>query len=291
MKFAKKLLATLAAVLTLSTVPFTGCTDTVNYEVYDNAQYYQVGSASISATQVRELDVDWIGGSIEIVQSENEEVQVIEESNFELDSERMHYRLEGDVLKVKYCESGLRSTIDSQKKNLRIALPANISVEIECVDAVVTAVGERLNVKDFSWESVSGNFTAEIIECQEVLDLETVSGKMLIGELFAPKLSVESVSGAFSVTKLSAVNLEADTVSSKMEFGLQQALTADVESTSGEIIFTMLGEWGTTLRYKTVSGAFHCEKEYTKVDKLYQIGTGTACSLQVSTTSADLRIK
>ncbi len=290
----KRFFKWLAAMTTLFVMPIAamgGCTDTVSYEAYDNAELYAVGAASFSTAEVQELDIDWIGGRIEIIQAETESVQVVEDTGLEQEAERMHYYRDGQVLKVKYCESGLRSTIDTQKKNLRVSVPASVVIEIECVDAVVSVEEEHLTVQEFSLEGVSGSFNAQILDCQGEMEIETVSGKILIGELSAKKLSVESVSGDFSVTKLTAASLEADTVSGTMQFGLQQPITAEIRSTSGDTTFVFLETWGTTVQYSTISGEFHSEKAFEKTGKTYQIGEGTACVLKVNTTSGDLYIE
>ncbi len=290
MKKALKWFSALAAsVLAFATMGLSGCDEVQTYEQYANASLYSVGSASFAATEVRKVEVDWTGGSIEISQS-SDTVAVVEDEGIVGDNERMHYYLDGDVLKVKYCKSGYKGDIRSENKNLRIALPVNTSLDVDSVGAVVTLGAVEL--PKFSLTSVSGNLTAERIVCQET-ELELVSGKAMIGELSTKSLSVETVSGSVSVTRLKADFLDAESTSARLSFGLQKAVSAEVNSVSGDVIFGLEQGLGATVRMETATGKFFCEKEYLQTGARYDVlGDENAlkCSLDVDVFSGNLYI-
>ena len=292
----KKLIKKLALITTIfaaSLFILPACsTNVIRYEKYANADLYTVGSASISASEVNKIEIDWVNGNVEIEQTSSNTLQVIEEKSAESEKERMRYYLDGNVLKVKYCESGLRGDINVQNKNLRVELPAGIALDIDCVAASVT-IGV-MEVKELSLESVSGSVTAERIVCDEA-EFETVSGKISVGELIGKSLSIDSVSGDVSLTRLSVGALEAETVSGNLSFCVQQALTAEVESTSGNVTFTLGNGLGATVRLETATGKFNTEKKHGKTGSRYDVygadGASTECMIEVDVFSGNVYIK
>lgn len=290
----KKIRAIVSSLITLcatGVLALAGCTNVVRYDKYANADLYTVGSASISAEKVQSVEIDWVNGNIEVEQTASQTLQVIEEKSSEKDAERMRYYLDGNVLKVKYCESGLRGNINTQNKNIRVEIPAGLSLEIDSVGAGIT-VGV-LDVVNLSIESVSGNITAERIVSGEA-EIETVSGKVSIGELIAPFVSLDSVSGSVSITRLSVDSLEAETVSGGLSFGVQKALTAEVESTSAEVTFILGEGLGATVRLETATGKLKTEKQFGKSGMRYDVygadGTSTECKIQIETFSGNVNI-
>ncbi len=292
-KITKIVSLTVATVCSLA-VLLTGCKDTVSYEKYSNAKSYQIGSVSFTADKIKEIDVDWIGGTVEIEQSTSGEVQIIEEEGLETDAERMHYYLDERTgeLSVKYCESGLRGTVRESNKNLRIVLPSTVSLEVDAVSAKVT-VGSVI-LKEFSIENVSGNVIAERIECVSA-EFDTVSGEVQISELVAGECSIETVSGNVSVAKTNAKALEFDSVSGELRFGLTTACNVDIESTSGNVTLLLNEGLGASIRFKSVSGEFKTEKEYARANGRYDIfasdGVTTDCKIDFEGASADLIIE
>ena len=297
MKRTIKIFSAITALVATGLLALSGCTaNVVSYEKYANADLYTVGSASIAATDVKKIEIDWVGGSIEIEQTTSPTLQVIEEVDARessgKESERMRYYLDGDVLKVKYCESGLRGNINTQNKELRVEIPAGISLDVDSVSAGVTL--GVIESTDLSVESVSGNISAERIVCDNA-EIETVSGKIIIGELLGNSLSLESVSGECSITRLSVNALDAETVSGDLAFGVQKALTAEIESTSADITFNLGAGLGATLRLETATGKFNTEKEYGKTGSRYDVygadGTSTDCLFEVDVFSGNVYIQ
>ena len=291
MKKIRKMSITLSVIMVMGLLTLTGC-GVNRYDKYANADLYTVGSASISAETVKEIEIDWVSGSIEVEQTTSQTLQIIEEKSSEEDAERMRYYLDGNVLKVKYCQSGFRGSINAEKKNLRVEIPVGMSLDIDSVSAGVTM--GVLEVGRLSVESVSGNITAERIVSAGV-EMETIDGKVSIGELIAPVLSVESVSGNLSITRLSVDSLDAEAVSGDMSFGVQKALTAEVESTSGDVTFTLGEGLGASIRLETATGKLKTEKEYAKAGSRYDIfgadGTSTECKIQIETFSGNVNIR
>ncbi len=273
----------------LTAAGVVGCKKSAAHEKYANAELYSIGSATYRAEAVQKLELDWAGGSVEIEQSTAGELQVVEESAPTENAERMHYYLDGNVLLVKYCESGYKGKIREEEKNLRILLPAGTALDIDGGNTVVTSVG-TLETPKLSWESADGNFTAEQVVCDEA-EVETASGKVSVGELKANKFSVETASGDISVTKLSVDSLEADSASGKLYFGLEAPLHAEVETASGNATFALKEGLGASVRFDTASGEFKTEKDYKKEEIRYVFEGAEVCNLNVKTFSGDLTVE
>lgn len=292
MKKVRAIVAALAAVFTMGLVASTGCGNLVSYDRYENAELYSVGTASVSAESVEKIEIDWVGGGIEVEQTASKTLQVIEERSSEKDAERMHYYLDGKVLKIKYCESGLRGTVNERNKNLFVEIPAGISLEIDSVSAGITM--GVLNVNALSIESVSGNVTAERIVSEET-EVETVSGKVSVGELITSKLSLDGVSGGVEITRLSTDFLEMEMVSGDVSLGVQKALSAEIESVSADVTITLREGLGATIEMKTTSGKFSTKKEFGETGSRYDVfgedGVSVDCSFKIETTSGDVIVR
>ena len=292
MKRLKRIALVLVTVTTMGLMALTGCTKMTSYEKYTNADLYSVGSVNMSAEAVKKVDIDWINGSIEVAQSTTQTLKIVEEKSPENAEERMRYYVDGSTLKVKYCQSGLRRNIDAQNKNLRVEIPAGLSLEIDTVSAGVT-IGV-LESTSLSIESESGNITAERIVGKDV-EIETGNGKVSVGELIASAVSFDSSSGEVSVARLSGDFLDAETISGALSFGVQKAVRAEVESTSGDVTFTLGEGLGATVKLETATGKLKTDKQYAKTGTRYDIfgadGSSTECNIEIDVFSGDVYIR
>ncbi len=280
-----------ALALVLGAGVFTGCASVIKYEKYADANLYVVGGASFDANEITKVEIDWLGGSVEIDQSADT-VEIAEDKGSEKEEERMRYYLDDTVLKIKYCQSGLRANIAEQYKHLQVSVPKGVDLEVDCTSAKVE-VGV-LEVRNFSVESVSGNVEIERVECNEA-SVETVSGKVSVASLKAVELEVETTSGAVSVAELNADWLSAETTSGDLSFGLQKAIRSKeaLESSSGDITFILAGDLSATIRLDTASGKLTSDKPFTKDGLRYQFGASSAegCNIEIETFSANVIVK
>ena len=238
-----------AAVL-VATTGFGGCTTMGRYEKYDNADLYQNGNFTYAAADIKEVEIDWVLGSVEIVQSDAAELSVSEESIKDVDKQ-LHYYLEGTTLKIKFCKSGLRTNIEEKYKNLRVEIPSSVYLEIDSVSAPIT-IGEA-TLSGLSVETVSGDLIAEKINTPAI-EIETVSGELSIGLTEKSNVEIETVSGDMVISLLNnrGATIVFDEVSGKFlterEYGkagkkrydiLGEAqlpiCTIDIESVSGDL--------------------------------------------------------
>ncbi len=280
----------LAGLLALGCAGITGCKKLSGYENYADADLYTVGMASFTSVEVKEVEIDWIGGSIEVEQSSTTELQILEENGSAEQAERMRYYLDGDVLKIKYCAPGC-TVKKAQNKNLRVLLPVDTALDVDGVTATLTL--GVLQTTELSVSSVSGNLSAERILSSGEVEMESVSGKIGVGELIAPSFTAETVSGDVTVSRISVDSLESETVSGRLSFGFEKAAAAELVTMSGHIEVSLLSGLGATVRYETATGVFTTEKQYVKTGMRYDVfGQENAlnCSLEVDTFSGHLKI-
>ncbi|MDL2318507.1 hypothetical protein LJC74_05460, partial [Eubacteriales bacterium OttesenSCG-928-A19] len=78
---------------------------------YDNGSEYTAGSGTVGVQSIREIDVSWVAGAVEIDVYDGDTIQFSETAGRNLEPDEMlHYRVKGDKLKIQYCAStrGLR---------------------------------------------------------------------------------------------------------------------------------------------------------------------------------------
>lgn len=240
------------------------------YMRYEDKNLYTAGNAEFSATLLTEVEIDWLGGDIEIEQSADNTLRATEDGDGLAENAKMHYLLDDGVLKIKYCRSGYCGDIAEGSKHLRLEIPRGIGVEIDATTAETT-VGV-VDVNEFSFESVSGNFSAEKIVCQS-MDIETKSGQVNVGELTAAELDAESTDG-------------------DMRLGLVSSLQGEIETKSGNITLQLRQNVGLQAKFCTTSGELVTQLPYAKNDGCYTFSQGeNGGFVSVKTRSGNLHIE
>lgn len=272
----KRISAALAAVMGLSVLFGAGCSmGLYKFERYDNADLYQVGDFTYAAANVKEIEIEWVAGEIEIVQSDKETLSVYESNPSEDDDKKLHYYLDGTTLKLQYCKSDYRIQVAEENKKLYVEVPANVALDIDSVSASVKL--NDVTATAVAVETVSGNVTGNHWQCKDV-EIETVSGKVAVADVAAETIEVETVSG--------------DTA-----LGLQGATVLDLSDVSGKVSLTLLSPYGANVQYETVSGRFETDRAYdNKNDDSYVIYasdglSGMGYTIEVETVSGDLVIR
>ena len=75
---------------------------------------------------VKHLDIQWVAGPVKLRYGTGEEVSSTEKANETLSkSTAMHWWLDGDTLRLRFCESG-RGQLGHLEKTLTVTLPAGV---------------------------------------------------------------------------------------------------------------------------------------------------------------------
>lgn len=272
----KKLL--LLAAAAVCTVVLTGCfgSGTFTSFTYDHPERYSIGPGQVTQP-VKHLDIQWVAGPVKLRYGTGEEVSFTEKANETLSkSTAMHWWLDGDTLRLRFCESG-RVQLGHLEKTLTVTLPAGVileDVEISSVSGAIDA--PQLHAGEVELATTSGGVDACIYGAESVR-AATVSGTVRLetpGEL--EELSAATTSGTIDLTAERVEELSVGTVSGAVTVTARQADRGDIGTTSGSVDVTLSnadGRWeiGTvsgsvdltipedadvTVEYSTTSGSF-----------------------------------
>ena len=212
---------------------------------------FALGGASLPVDGIREIEIEWIAGEVEIECYDGSEI-VFSETSAEQLSERqtMRYLVKDGELEIRCCES---KTVQLPEKTLTVQIPASLIVdelEADVVSASLTACG--VQAREIKLESISGNICAD--------------------GLTAEKLQIDTVSGIAEILRCDvARKLKIDTVSGNAAMQLAASAT------------------GFTLKFDTVSGSVHCDVPVTTSRKSMVYGDGSL-EIEMESVSGSFKI-
>lgn len=170
---------------------------------YDDSGY-TVGDGSIPAEEIKEIDLDWVDGSVTVVACQDAYASITESSKNELtESALVRWQMSDDGrLSIKYRESSFFLGREKNKeKDLILRIPerflSDLSIRIHVVSSDVfldSVVAENVSV-----ESDSGNVAMLSAAAVRSLSVTTKSGKILVSGLVAEELDLTSQKGEIKV--------------------------------------------------------------------------------------------
>ena len=156
-----------------SSATYTFCTQA------EGAAGYVSETFSVEPARVREIEVDWLGGSVMVVLTYDDSLSFAEMAYQDVPEEqRLSYALDGDTLKIDFCRSG-HLLSSSPEKQLVLSIPRGLTLEKFEADTTAAAVNVTgLHTQTVDAETVSGGVTIHLPPSSYgfALDFETVSG-------------------------------------------------------------------------------------------------------------------
>ena len=242
-----------------SSATYTFCTQA------EGAAGYVSETFSVEPARVREIEVDWLGGSVMVVLTDDDSLSFAEMAYQDVPEEqRLSYALDGDTLKIDFCRSG-HLLSSSPEKQLVLSIPRSLTLEkfeADTTAAAVNVTGLHTQTVDISTVSGGVDLAAEAYE----IDISTTGGCAAVDADFY-QLDFSAVSGSLTLTMQRAAEVDAETVSGGVTIHLPPSsygFALDFESVSGtpEIAFNANGGNGhwtygakaSTLNIDTVSG-------------------------------------
>lgn len=257
------------------------------------------GSISYDAAAVREIELDWIAGSVTVTQAEGDEILISETSVQTLtEAQKLRCTLSGGKLQIHYCDDAKNvwrwfslGNYDIPAKHLTLALPASLNgtlseLDIDSVSADVYF--EAVGASSTEVESVSGKLRVSGLHCRE-LSLSSTSGDIIASDCSADELDVETVSGkseirgAFGKIEASGVSGRVDIVCTII------AGVIEAKTVSGNISVTLPAGAEFTANLETVSGDLTSEFPCTISGGRLITGSG-ANRYEFESVSGDVRI-
>ena len=163
-----------------------------SFNSYNEAEKYKAGDFSYDSDQIKEIDVDWIYGDINIVQGSGKNISVKETGGALEDGAKVHWYVDGTDLKIKFCASDYNGDIEANQKNITIEIPENIDLQIDTVSGDVKC-GD-ITVRDFEVDSASGSVTIEKLFGSDA-EVDSTSGDVKIGVADCREVNVDTTSG------------------------------------------------------------------------------------------------
>ena len=214
---------------------------------YENAEKYSLGNATVSG-KITALDLHWTSGKLILVTAEDgsDAVTLSETARLELTDEyRVHYWLDGEVLRVQYAASGQRAFPSNLNKTLTLTVPASLTAEkltIETSSAEVDVTG--LCAADVEISTASGAVRAEL-SGTDTVRVDTASGSAKLTLDGASSCLLSTASGSLTLVSAGKIGtLRADSSSGSVTLTLPDADRVEANSTSGEIRVTCPGSLG-----------------------------------------------
>lgn len=242
-----------------SSATYTFCTQAADAAGYVSETF------SVEPARVREIEVDWLGGSVMVVLTDDDSLSFAEMAYQDVPEEqRLSYALDGDTLKIDFCRIG-HLLSSSPEKQLVLSIPRGLTLEkfeADTTAAAVNVTGLHTQTVDISTVSGGVDLAAEAYE----IDISTTGGCAAVDADFY-QLDFSAVSGSLTLTMQRAAEVEAETTSGGVTIHLPPSsygFALDFETVSGtpEIAFDAnggdghwtYGDKASTLTVDTVSG-------------------------------------
>lgn len=242
-----------------SSATYIFCTQAADAAGYVSETFF------VEPARVREIEVDWLGGSVMVVLTDDDSLSFAEMAYQDVPEEqRLSYALDGDTLKIDFCRSG-HLLSSSPEKQLVLSIPRGLTLEKFEADTTAAAVNVTgLHTQTVDISTVSGNvdLAAEAYE----IDISTTGGCAAVDADFY-QLDFSAVSGSLTLTMQRAAEVDAETVSGGVTIHLPPSsygFALDFETVSGtpEIAFDAnggdghwtYGDKASTLTVDTASG-------------------------------------
>ena len=246
-----------------SSATYTFCTQA------EGAAGYVSETFSVEPARVREIEVDWLGGSVMVVLTDDDSLSFAEMAYQDVPEEqRLSYALDGDTLKIDFCRSG-HLLSSSPEKQLVLSIPRGLTLEKFEADTTAAAV------------NVTGLHT-------QTVDISTVSGGV---DLAAEAYEIDiSTTGGCAAVDADFYQLDFSAVSGSLNLTMQRAAEVDAETTSGGVtIHLPPSSYGFALDFETVSGTPEIAFDANGGDGHWTYGD-KASTLKIDTVSGNLNL-
>lgn len=258
---------------------------------YSNSSSYKVAysTTSIPVNDIDKIDINWMGGKIDIQKSDSDQITFYETYVNEKNTDKdyfLRYLVKDDKLTIQFCDSKWfvkKSIINN--KILAINLPAEIyeEIDVSSISADIFYLGDNsnenicLNIETVSGdiylqdekfdradiESVSGEVYLYNIACKQAIDLEVVSGEVLMKDVDLRRLNVDFISSKCEISGIIKV-IELDGVSGDVTLSMDEApLEIGCDIVSGDVKVYLPENDGFTAKLDSVSGKISSNFEAT----------------------------
>lgn len=308
----------------------TGCalSGIVMSGTYENAEEYQSGNFTYTASNVTKINVSWYNGSVALVYTDGDTLSVSESGKDLSVSESLHWVLKEDTLQIEFCESGYVGKFSKLDKKLTVEVPSGIDLAVVTTSAGIAAdVGTQNSVslqatsgtielanvtangaiklsttsgdikakcsesEDLTAETTSGAIRAETISARGDVCMESTGGSIRAERIdtLNGTVSLKSNSGSLRADTLHCGRLTAQATSGAITLGLYECENVTCRSTSGSVRLDLAQNFGATVSIGTTSGSFGGSGYRTENGN--RVWGNGSCTVEIQTTSGNITIK
>lgn len=222
-----------------------------------------------SAGDIREIEIDWVSGEIQIIPTEIDHIKVSEVAAH-ANTEAMLCRKDGDTLKVSFCKDEFVSLKVLGTKNLTIQVPKDWA----CRKLEIDAASPKISVQGLTADEV---------------DLDTAGGESRFDSCTLGELDADTASGNLYLTG-TLENLEYDSASGSVEAELDNVPSEiTMDTASGSLSLKLPTHAGFALALDSLSGKLHSDFPTTLDGGRYLCGDG-ACKIEMNSLSGGVTV-
>lgn len=237
---------------------------------------YTMGEGSVNAQQVKNIQVEWVAGSITVVPGDTKEITFSETVHSEK-AKPMVWEHKGDTLHIQFCEP-----------TFHVGINIGTTVNMDSKDLVITVPKEWV-CNELSIDSVSANVDVSDLVCDSI-ELTNVSGKCEFTNCQTDALSLETVSGGIEyrggLNRLNCESVSADCVI----YAMSHPSAIDLEGVSCDLTLYLPESCGFTVETETASGDFESDFPTTSEKGKHIYGDGK-CEIDAESVSGDIIIR
>lgn len=230
------------------------------------------GNGSVEAGQIRNLDIDWVSGSISIQPGDTDQIIFSEDADLPK-GEQLVWKQSGDTLTISFCATNAFSILSSSRsKDLTVTVPQSWN----CSDLDITSTSASVNVNGMTtWE----------------LELKNVSGSCFFSDCSVEELSINTVSGNVEYYGNLGKSAECSTVSANCTIApVNTPRELSLDSVSGDLRLYLPLDCGFTASMDSVSGGIASDFFTNTQNGKHTHGDGY-CRIAMDSVSGDLVIR
>lgn len=222
-----------------------------------------------SAEDIREIEIDWVSGEIQIIPTGIDHIQV-NETAAHANTKAMLCRKDGDTLKISFCKGELASLKGIGPKDLTIQVPKGWA----CRKLEIDAASPKISVQGLTADEV---------------DLDTVGGESRFDSCTLGKLDADTASGNLYLTG-TLENLEYDSASGSVEAELDNVPSKiSMDTASGSLSLKLPKGAGFAVALDSLSGKLDSDFPTTLDGGRYLCGDG-ACKIEMESMSGGVTV-
>lgn len=206
--------------------------------IFSNESEHIVYEEEFDVTNIKNINLDWSSGRINIYKSESDKIKVIQKSKYELkEDELVNIDYKNETISVKEGKKKIEFFFlgfGSISTSLDVYLPDKEFEEVYVKISSGRANVENLNLNKFKVKVSSGKIEIRKVISQDI-EANVSSGSIEMNDVKTSSLNYEVTSGKIEINNLNTNILKALVKSGKIDID-GSAKQIDLKATSGKIL-------------------------------------------------------